>query len=140
MTIPPEYAAILTQHGDGVFAPHEIVTFRGAAARRKALPPMKTHELKCWPAYYAAIVDGRKTFELRYDDRGFAVGDVLRLHEYAPEASTYTGRSCDRVITYLLRGAQQFGIAPGFVVLSLAAPQDIAPYTAAEIDERPEDA
>jgi hypothetical protein len=42
------------------------------------------HELKCWPEYFHAIRSGRKKFELRKDDRGFAIGDLLVLREFIP--------------------------------------------------------
>lgn len=45
---------------------------------------MTTHELKTWPEPFAAMVDGRKAFEIRRDDRNFAVGDALLLREYEP--------------------------------------------------------
>jgi hypothetical protein len=42
------------------------------------------HELKTWPEFYRAIQDNKKTFELRYDDRRYAVGDELLLREFEP--------------------------------------------------------
>ena len=70
------------------------------------------HELKCWPAYFAAVCDGRKTFELRLNDQGFKVGDVLWLREYVMhqqvgprvllEEPYYTGRHQSVVVTYML--------------------------------------
>lgn len=45
------------------------------------------HELKTWPIHYRAVVSGHKTFEVRRNDRGFQVGDVLRLQEYSPSTS-----------------------------------------------------
>ena len=47
------------------------------------------HRLKCWPVFYADIVNGSKTFELRRDDRGFQVGDLLILQEWDPEDEEY---------------------------------------------------
>lgn len=44
------------------------------------------HELKIWPMYYEAVIDGRKKFELRKDDRGgYKVGDTLKLREWSPD-------------------------------------------------------
>lgn len=80
-----------------------------------------THELKVWPPYFAVLLNGSKTFELRKNDRRFAVGDVLRLREYDPVPNTYTGRQVERRVTYVLAGleAAVFGLQPGFVILAL---------------------
>lgn len=37
---------------------------------------MATHELKTWDTYWRALAEGRKTFELRQNDRGFQTGDT----------------------------------------------------------------
>lgn len=46
---------------------------------------MTTHDLKVHPQYFAALANGSKPFEARKDDRGYAVGDTLRLHEWDPD-------------------------------------------------------
>lgn len=79
-----------------------------------------THELKTWDAVFDALVDGRKTFELRRDDRGFQVGDTLRLREWAPERAAYTGRELSVVVDYLLRAGLFPGLEPGFVIMGFA--------------------
>ena len=43
------------------------------------------HDLKCHPDYFEALRDGTKTFECRYNDRDFEVGDELLLREYDPK-------------------------------------------------------
>jgi hypothetical protein len=43
------------------------------------------HELKCWPQYFCRVADGSKTFEKRFDDRGFQSGDTVLLREWDPE-------------------------------------------------------
>ena len=44
----------------------------------------RVHILKCWPESFRAVVAGTKTYEVRKDDRGYMVGDYLRLDEYEP--------------------------------------------------------
>jgi hypothetical protein len=96
------------------------------------------HDLKVWPPYFDPLADGRKPFEVRRDDRPFAVGDELILREWLPvagigplsERGRYTGRALLRRVTYVLRGAdaQAFGVAPGFAVLGLGG-QGGPPWT-----------
>jgi uncharacterized protein YqfB (UPF0267 family) len=62
---------------------------------------LKTHELKCWPSYFEDIIGGRKTFEIRKNDRKFHIGDVLRLKEYDLFKESYTGRQCDVRVIYM---------------------------------------
>lgn len=65
------------------------------------------HELKTWPEPFAAVLDGRKRFEIRKADRPFTDGDVLLLREWDPKAEefngAYTGRSVKVQITYRVR-------------------------------------
>lgn len=42
------------------------------------------HDLKVWPEAYKALRCGLKTYEVRVNDRGFQVGDVLRLRLWEP--------------------------------------------------------
>lgn len=73
------------------------------------------HELKILPEYFEAVADSTKRFELRKDDRGFAVGDVLLLKEW--NGKEYTGRSVKKQISYVLKNYT--GLAEGYAVLSL---------------------
>jgi hypothetical protein len=86
-------------------------------AEATAMPPFKLtseHELKCWPEFFQAIADGRKTFEIRNNDRDFKVGDTLWLREWH---QAYSGRDMRRTVSYLTNWAQQ----EGYVVMALAA-------------------
>lgn len=76
------------------------------------------HSLKCWPEYFQAILDGKKSFEVRKDDRGFRAGDILHLQEWSPETQSYCGRETARLIVYTLTG-EDFGIREGFIVMGL---------------------
>lgn len=85
---------------------------------------MKTHELKTDPLVFAAVVAGLKTHEIRFDDRGFEVGDRLRLRETRAsgaemregEPLVYTGRELTRTVSHIQLG---YGLAPGWCILSL---------------------
>lgn len=79
---------------------------------------MGEHDLKVWPEYFGPLERGEKTAELRYNDRGFAVGDVLRLREYDPQSGEYTGREIRRTVTHIV--TQWLG--EGYVMMSLDSP------------------
>lgn len=76
------------------------------------------HELKIWPKYYVRVFMNEKNFELRKDDRNFDTSDTLYLREFDPDKNDYTGRSCHRGVTYILRGGS-FGLEAGYVIMSL---------------------
>lgn len=78
----------------------------------------KIHPLKTWPRYFTDIITGRKTFEVRKDDRDFAVGDVLELLEWDPGTKQYTGRRAFHRVTYILPGDSGF-LPDGTVVMSI---------------------
>ena len=76
----------------------------------------KTIELKILPNYFNAVVEGKKTFELRLNDRNYIVGDVLILQEF--NGYEKTGRSIAVVVTYILKNCG-FGLAEGYVILGI---------------------
>lgn len=83
------------------------------------------HDLKIWPEFYDQHLSGEKTFELRKDDRGFRVGDILCLKEWEPQGHYYTGREMYRTVTHILSHrpdagcAANEGLAPGYVIMSV---------------------
>ena len=81
---------------------------------------MTDHNLKTWPQYFEAVRDGKKTFEVRRNDRGFQVGDRLSLQEWDPDEGKYTGRELHRYVSYMLTGPA-LGVEPGFCVLALSS-------------------
>jgi hypothetical protein len=80
---------------------------------------MAYHELKCWPAPFQAMKDGVKAYEVRKNDRGFAVGDDLYLREFDPETSTYSGRVLGGEVTFMTNGGT-FGLPDELCVLGVA--------------------
>lgn len=76
---------------------------------------MRLHELKTSRQPFQAMVDGRKTHELRQDDRGYAVGDLLILREYDPDQG-YFDRCLLVLVMYITRDCP--GLLPGHIVMS----------------------
>lgn len=54
------------------------------------------HSLKTLPRFYQAVIDKKKPFEIRKNDRNFQSGDDIILNEW--ENGNYTGRFCVAVI------------------------------------------
>lgn len=87
----------------------------------------RIHKLKVWPEYWDVLASGEKKFEVRRDDRGFQRGDVLllqRTHEISHNVELdYRGQPMYEIrkrVGWILTGGQ-FGIEPGYVVMSLEA-------------------
>ena len=77
-----------------------------------------THELKVWPQYFEMLLDGRKKFEVRENDRNFQLGDVLTLREFDPDEKRYNAGMCTKKVTSILYGPK-FGIERGYCVMGL---------------------
>lgn len=91
----------------------------------------RRHLLRTWPEPFKAVASGAKTFEFREDDRGFMVGDLLRLQHWDP--STHVPGSSrgdwvcvarpgpaeliDARVTYILHGGR-FGVPEGYCVMA----------------------
>lgn len=78
------------------------------------------HELKTKPDYFQAVLDGRKTFEIRFNDRGFQCGDTLCLLEF--DGVSFSGRRIDVEVTYLFHA---FGLADGFCVMATKKKENV---------------
>lgn len=77
----------------------------------------KVHNLKTWPNFFQDILERRKSFELRYNDRDFNVGDVLILNEYDPKKNKYLGRVIERKIIYKIEDIP--GLEKGYCILGI---------------------
>lgn len=90
---------------------------------------MKVHELKILPKYFNSVVSGEKTFELRKDDRGFEVGDILILKEFNPnkkyetiegDESHFSGRKILKEINYILKDeTESMGLSKDYAILGI---------------------
>lgn len=81
------------------------------------------HQLKIESNYFEDVASGKKTFEVRKNDRDFRVGDFLALNELTPHPCNEkgehkeTGRCCLVYVNYLL---DEPGICKeGYVVLGI---------------------
>lgn len=86
---------------------------------------MTTHELKCWPEFFKAIMDGTKRFEVRKNDRNYQLGDRLYLREWDPATQKYSGWSGMFMVTYLTERPEY--ALPGTVIMSIFR-EDNNPY------------
>jgi hypothetical protein len=84
---------------------------------------MNTHDVKCVNPYFSDIWNGVKDFEIRYNDRRYAAGDRLVLHEYvpgAPDVGKYTDRVIVCDIVWILIHENEFaGLAPRYIAMSI---------------------
>jgi len=86
------------------------------------------HEVKSWPLFFADVRDGRKTFELRKNDRNYQIGDLLSLNEWNPETQEGTGQNCTCRIIYVMHATggtpdplpqPMWGLQRGYCILGL---------------------
>lgn len=81
------------------------------------------HQLKTEHNFFEDVISGKKTFEVRKNDRDFMVGDFLELNELTPHQCNAlgehkeTGRCCLVEVTYVLTD-KRF-VLPGYAVLAI---------------------
>lgn len=90
--------------------------------KKSRRPRVLEHVLKALPEPFDAVWRGWKTHEFRRDDRGFQVGDRIRLREYFLDADRYSNREVRARVTYVSHGPQ-WGIPEGYVAMSLSVVQ-----------------
>lgn len=78
---------------------------------------MKTHNIKLDINFCDAVLSGEKNFEIRYDDRNYHKGDMIRFiplwdGESVPHPIQYKTYE----ITYVLNG---YGLKDGWVVFGI---------------------
>ena len=76
------------------------------------------HKLKIMSKYYEAILLGKKTFEVRKDDRPYSEGDTLLLQEtVTSDGCGYTGREMTVDVTYILRDSDY--VKDGYCIMGI---------------------
>ena len=103
---------------------------------------MKLHELKIKDEYFNAIIEGKKTFELRKNDRDYQVGDLIHFvevyrdimliggipafdivknktatKEYTREFKGYEKNLFE--ITYILKNVPEYGLDKDYCILGV---------------------
>lgn len=87
-------------------------------------PQRTVHELKLSEPFIQPVYDGRKTFEVRENDRGFQSGDLVRFIPVSLKmAARYRHPIRDKLyeITYVLSG---WGIREGYVAFGIREAED----------------
>lgn len=79
------------------------------------------HEIKLASLFYDDVASGRKTFELRKNDRGYKVGHWLSMNEYT--GGEYTGRTIEAEIVYMLE--DYTGLEDGYCILGIRVSGEI---------------
>lgn len=75
------------------------------------------HYLKTETQFYQSVERGEKTWEVRFNDRDYKVGDMIYLDEVVQGVPT--GRQSKQYeITYIYEG-RQYGLKDGFVIFSI---------------------
>lgn len=87
----------------------------------------KVHDVKLGTTFFDDVKTGRKTFELRKNDRGYKEGDTIVLHEY--KDGTTTGRTITKKIVYMLEDFT--GLEDGYCILGLGEVEETLQEAAA---------
>jgi len=74
------------------------------------------HKLGILPEYFKAIKEGRKKFEVRFNDRDYKENDILILQELDPLGENLTGNEVFVKVIYILK---DFGLQEGYCILGI---------------------
>ena len=72
-----------------------------------------THQIKLEAEFFDDAAAGRKSFELRKNDRDYKKGDVLEMEEV--KDGKKTGRKCSKRIVYMMENFE--GLEDGYCIL-----------------------
>ena len=87
---------------------------------------MKLHELKILHEYLVDVDLGKKTFELRKNDRDYQVGDLIRFIDIREDDSTAKNQIEPNIdentlyrITYVLKDVEKYGLDKDYCILAI---------------------
>ena len=88
---------------------------------------MKLHELKILHEYLIDITLGRKTCELRKNDRDYQVGDLIRFIDIREDDSAANKNQIEPNIdentlyriTYVLKDVEKYGLDKDYCILAI---------------------
>lgn len=78
---------------------------------------MRTHRLKSVNPFFSDVWCGDKTFEVRFNDRDFKVGDFLLLKKYDPITEKYLIKEILCKVKYILDDTAY--VKEGFVIMGI---------------------
>jgi Domain of unknown function (DUF3850) len=76
------------------------------------------HYLKTWPLEFRHTKQGDKTFDIRWNDRGYRVEDIVVLREYDPVTGQHSGDQLVMRVRYMVKGPM-FDLPSDLCVLGL---------------------
>lgn len=76
-----------------------------------------THKIKTWAPYFQDVLDGKKPYEYRLNDRNYQVGDELHHTEWNEAEQKETGRQCWATIAHVMKGGI-FGIPENYCIIT----------------------
>ncbi|MBR0090209.1 MAG: DUF3850 domain-containing protein [Lachnospiraceae bacterium] len=86
---------------------------------------MKVHDVKIYESYADAVLSGEKTFEIRYNDRGYQKGDRLKFkvveNDHPIFIIWHDLNDREYEITYVHSG---LGMKEGYVALAIKAVEE----------------
>ena len=96
----------------------KILRDRADEAKMEHLPSdtenlNKIHQIRLAAMYYDDVASGKKSFELRKNDRGYKVGDTLEMQEF--KDGRFMGRIIRAKIVYMLE--DYTGLEDGYCIL-----------------------
>src|SRR5690606_9869902 len=77
----------------------------------------RVHHLKILDQYYEDIESGLKTFEVRFNDRNYEVGDIIQFNVINDNKITLKQTLTKYLITYVLKDINY--LKPGYLVMSI---------------------